>query len=188
MPPKIKILGIPGSVNPDSTSHHLLQYIDGAFKDLIELEIYEGLGTLPHFNPVTDENSTPKEVIEFRSKIEQADGVLFCTPEYVFSLPGSLKNSIEWTVSTTLFSHKPVAMIVAAASGQKAFEALSLIMKTIDSVLPDSSKLLIPAAKGKINQDGTIVDEVIREKIRTVVQSLLDSVYNNDYSPRKYKN
>lgn len=162
--PKIKILAIPGSVNDGSTSHQVLKYIAATFNHQIDLEIYAGLGTLPHFNPVTDSKGAPAEVMQLRTRIAAADGVLFCTPEYVFSLPGSLKNAIEWMVSTTLFSGKPVAMIVAAASGQKAFESLDLIMTTIESVLPDTSKLLIQAAKGRVGQEGEISDEDLRKK------------------------
>ena len=69
--------------------------------------------------------------MHFRKSIEEADAVLICTPEYVFSLPGILKNALEWTVSTTVFSDKPTALLTASSSGEKAHESLLLVMKTL---------------------------------------------------------
>ena len=127
----------------------------------------------------------PREVTEFRQKIDMADGVLICTPEYVFSLPGSLKNAIEWTVATTIFSKKPVAIIVAAASGEKALESLDLIMTTLETVLPKDSKLLVKGARGKI-AEGKICDEEVLKKISIVINSLITTINDADKTPSKY--
>lgn len=172
---KKKILGISGSTKPNSTNSLILNHLQELFYDTLELHIFNGIDKLPHFNPELDEKSLPVEVKEFRELIEKSDGVLFCTPEYVFSLPGSLKNAIEWSVSTTVFSNKPVAMIVAAASGEKAYESLSLILTTIEAILPDRSKLLIQGAKGKIDKEG-IKDATVKKRIQEVITSLMESI------------
>lgn len=172
---KKKILGISGSTKPNSTNFLILNHLQELFYDTLELHIFNGIDKLPHFNPELDEKSLPVEVKEFRELIEKSDGVLFCTPEYVFSLPGSLKNAIEWSVSTTVFSNKPVAMIVAAASGEKAYESLSLILTTIEAILPDRSKLLIQGAKGKIDKEG-IKDATVKKRIQEVITSLMESI------------
>lgn len=182
---KKKILGISGSTKSTSTSLSVLKYIADKYGQKIELNIYNKLSALPHFNPELEE-SLPDPVIELRSLIEKADGILFCTPEYVFSLPGSLKNLIEWNVSTVLFSSKPVAIIVAAASGKKAFESLDLILTTIESILPNESKLLLQGAKGKIGKNGEIVDSVTTEKINNVIVSLLETIETRERKPTKY--
>lgn len=183
-----RILAISGSTKSTSTSHLILKFIAEAYKDLLEVELYTEIATLPHFNPELEGDMLPAEVASFRQKIEQAEGVLFCTPEYVFSLPGSLKNAIEWNVSTTLFSHKPVALIVAAASGMKAFESLALIMTTIESILPDTSKLLIQGAKGKIDLEGKIKNQVLQTQIKEVLASLIMSIEDENRLPSKYRN
>ena len=172
---KKKILGISGSTKPNSTNFLILNHLQELFYDTLELHIFNGIDKLPHFNPELDEKSLPVEVKEFRELIEKSDGVLFCTPEYVFSLPGSLKNAIEWSVSTTVFSNKPVAMIVAAASGEKAYESLSLILTTIEAILPERSKLLIQGAKGKIDKEG-IKDATVKKRIQEVITSLMESI------------
>jgi len=91
-------------------------------------------------------------------------------------LPGSLKNAIDWNVSTTLFSHKPVAIIVASASGKIALESLLTIMTTIESEIAKDSSLLIQGVKGKIGKNGEIIDKKTINQIDVVVQSLLQSI------------
>jgi len=183
---KKKILAISGSTKSRSTCLSIIKFIGSQFVENMDLSIYNDIDQLPHFNPELDNETPPQEVVAFRNLIEEADGVLFCTPEYVFSLPGSLKNAIEWTVSTTLFSNKPVAMIVAAALGRNAFESLSKIMTTIEAVIPDDSKLLIGGAKGKVSGDGKVTDKLTQEAINMTVESLLETVESDDKIPTKY--
>jgi len=180
-----RILAVSGSTKEKSTSRLFLEYVAEAFGEEVAITIYDGIEHLPHFNPDLEEQ-LPQAVAQFRQAIKQADGILFCTPEYVFSLPGSLKNAIEWTVSTTLFSGKPVAMIVAAASGEKAYESLGLIMTTIESVLPEEAKVLIKGAKGKIKEDLTIADPAVVADIHRVMRSLMQSIELKDTTPTKY--
>lgn len=87
-----------------------------------------------------------------------ADGILICTPEYIFSIPSGLKNAIEWCVSSTVFSDKTTGLITASASGQKGHEELQLIMKTVMATFTEETLLLIQGIKGKINDKGEITD------------------------------
>jgi chromate reductase len=105
--------------------------------------------------------------------MEEADGILICTPEYVFSLPGSLKNAIEWMVSTTILTDKPAALITASSSGQKAHESLNLVMRTVGVKLGEKSSLLIQAPKTKITEDGTITDETTLLSIKELMNDFL---------------
>src|SRR6187402_3552834 len=111
---KKKIFAICGSTRTNSANLQLLKAIAVLSVNEFEIEIYDQLAALPHFNPDTDNETPPEAVAILREKIKTCDGVLICTPEYIFSLPGSLKNAIEWMVSTTLFSHKPTAIITAS--------------------------------------------------------------------------
>ncbi|MDL5514249.1 NADPH-dependent FMN reductase [Arenibacter sp. M-2] len=173
---KKKILAISGSTRKNATNHKILEFIAKKFSDILDIEIYDGVDKLPHFNTELDDDHLPKEVFQFREKIEKSDGILFCTPEYIFSLPGSLKNAIEWNVSTRLFANKPVAIIVASASGEKAFESLGLILETIEAKIPLESRLLIQGAKGKVNLDGSITDKNMLQEIDHLLSSFLKSM------------
>ena len=170
------ILAISGSTRKYSSNRSILEHLAKSYKAVLKLEIFDGIDKLPHFNPDLDDGDVPKVVKDFRDKIEAADGLIICTPEYVFSLPGSLKNAIEWNVSTTVFSNKPVAIIVASASGEKAFESLTLVMTTIEAKIAEKSKLLIRGAKGKIDQNGEITDESIADDIKTLVNFFMKPI------------
>ena len=174
---KKKIVAISGSTRKNSSNERILRVIADLYQEELAVEIYNQLDILPYFNPYLEKESLPVGVINFRNLIEAADGVIICTPEYVFSLPGALKNALEWTVSTTVFSYKPVAFIVAAASGEKAFESLDLILITlVQKEVKASSKLLIQGGKSKINEAGKFTDEKVLDNIKTIVDSLIINI------------
>lgn len=173
---KNKILAICGSSRNNSTNEIILKAIASLYADQLDFLIYKQLSELPHFNPDLDIEAVPFAVKEFRKRIEDADGVLICTPEYVFSLPGSLKNALEWTVSTTLFSEKPVAFIVASALGEKTFDSLLLIMKTLQATIHEKSALLIQGAKSKVENRDQISDEKTLLQITKLMDSFTASI------------
>jgi chromate reductase len=156
---KIKILAITGSTRNNSSNYKILKYILEHIKTEFEVEIFEDIAEIPHFNPDLDTENPPKQVEVFRNKIISVDGVIICTPEYVFSLPGSLKNVLEWCVSTTIFSNKKTGLITASASGEMAHEQLILIMKTLEAKLEENTQLLIQGVRGKINEEGKIIND-----------------------------
>ena len=137
------VLAISGSTRINSNNEAILKAISNIYNDQIEVHIYDGIAKLPHFNPDLEDDKVEQSVIDFRKQIEESDGAIICTPEYVFSIPGSLKNAIEWTVSTVVFSEKPLALITASTSGEKAHEELYLIMKTLSMKVNDDTRVLI---------------------------------------------
>ena len=171
-----KILAISGSTRRNSSNEAILRHIAESYGDLLEVEIYEGIDQLPHFNPDLDHENPPAAVTDFRERIQRADGVIICTPEYVFSLPGSLKNALEWTVSTMVFADKPAAIIVASASGEKAFESLTLVLKTIGATIDHNARMLIKGVKSKITENGELADRDTRYLIDVLVRSLVRSM------------
>jgi len=161
-----KVLAICGSTRTHSANLGIIRYVENILSNEVELQIFDELSALPHFNPDLDNENAPEIVERFRDKIRNADGVLICTPEYIFSLPGALKNAIEWCVSTTIFSEKPVALITASASGTLAHESLQLIMKTIYADLRKETQLLIQGAKGKVDNNGTISHSATADQLK----------------------
>ncbi|PZR40648.1 MAG: hypothetical protein DI538_03705 [Azospira oryzae] len=169
---KKKIFALCGSTRANSANLQLLKAIATLSANEFEIEIYDQLAALPHFNPDRDNETPPELVTTLREKIKACDGVLICTPEYVFSLPGSLKNAIEWTVSTTLFSHKPTAIITASGLGDQAHASLQLIMKTLEANMTEHTQLHIAGVRNKVNADGEIMDKSTLKKINELIKSL----------------
>jgi len=138
--------------------------------------LWPDLKLLPHFNPELSAENAPPEVIALREAIGQADAVLICTPEYVYSIPSGLKNVVEWCVATTILTDKPVAIITASAGGQKGHEELQLIMRTLGASLSEETCLLIQGIKGKIDERGEFKDEETGKIFRRFVDSLRRSL------------
>ncbi len=157
------IFALCGSASEASANEKLLQFL--AQNPDWNVEIYTSLKALPHFDPELSTQNPPAEIIAFRRKIEEADGIIICTPEYVFSLPAGLKNALEWCVATTVFGDKPTGLITASASGEKGHEALQLIMKTLGAQFTPETTLLIKGVKSKVNAGGEIMDASTKEAL-----------------------
>ncbi|RQO30939.1 FMN reductase [Taibaiella sp. KBW10] len=168
---KKNILAIIGSADNHSANQKLMDILAERTKDDFNLTIYKDLKTLPHFDPELSAHHPPKEIVALRKEIEQADGLLIATPEYIFSIPSGLKNALEWCVSTTVCSDKPTGLITASANGQKGHEALQLIMKTLMTHFTAETTLLIPGIKGKINEAGLISDEPTEAAFTKFIQA-----------------
>lgn len=133
--------------------------------------LYDNLQRLPHFNPELSLANTPQSVLHLRAAVAAADGILICTPEYIFSLPGGLKNVFEWCVATTVFSGKPVGLITASAHGVKGHEELQRIVRTLEGRFTDETTLLIQGIKGKIDAEGAISDPKTKEQVEAFVKA-----------------
>jgi NAD(P)H-dependent FMN reductase len=166
------VLAIVGSAGTNSSNLQLVNYIASITKELFHLTVYDALQQLPHFNPAQSIENTPQAILDLRNKIDSANAVLICTPEYIFSIPSGLKNVFEWCVSTTVFAHKPVALITASAHGVKGHEELKLILKTVDAFFADKTTLLIQGIKGKMDSDGQLADEKTKAELQGLVEAL----------------
>jgi NAD(P)H-dependent FMN reductase len=170
---KKNVFAIIGSASSNSANHKLIENISHLASDRINLTICNDLKTLAHFDPELSLNNPPKQIIEFRKNIEQADGIIICTPEYIFSIPSGLKNAIEWCISTTIFSDKPIGLITASSDGEKGHEELQLIMKTAMAKFTNETCLLIQGIKGKFDQQGNLIDNETETQLKRFADELL---------------
>jgi NAD(P)H-dependent FMN reductase len=177
---KKTIFIINGSAGANSANQKLIENFADLTKDYFNLEIFNGLKTLPHFDPELSINNTPTSILNLRNSIQNADGILICTPEYIFSIPSGLKNAIEWCVSTTVFSDKPLGIITASASGQKGHEELQLIMKTVMTKFTNETTLLIQGVKGKLNEQGKITDAKTKNDLMKFIEAFKAIILNAD--------
>lgn len=175
---KIKILAISGSTRKTSSNINLIKAIALLATETFAITIFEGLTELPHFNPDLDYGQAPEneKVASFRKQLREADAVLICTPEYAVGVPGSLKNAIDWTVSTMEFSKKPVALITASTAGSRAHQSLLGTLLIIESKISSATQLLISAIQTKLNSDLQLTDEDTLNKVNQLILSLTEIV------------
>ena len=181
MTKKKKIFAIIGSASKNSANEMLIDSISKLTIDDFNFTVFKTLKALPHFDPELSTDNPPMQIVEFREKIQQADGVIICSPEYIFSIPSGLKNAIEWCVSTTVFSNKPIGLITASANGQKGHEELQLIMKTLMTQFTDDTTLLIQGIKGKINEQGILTDEKSKESLTKFIDAYKKLINNANH-------
>jgi NAD(P)H-dependent FMN reductase len=166
------IIAISGSTRSQSTNHNYIQAVTGLIGPGFTIHYNKDLITaLPHFNPDLDTDTPPEAVTHFRQQLRNADGILICTPEYAMGVPGTLKNAIDWTVSSCEFSNKPVALITASSLGEKAHRSLLETLTVIEARITPATSLLISFAKPKINDRHQITDAATLNAVQNVLQA-----------------
>lgn len=142
----MKVLAISGSTRKESTNTALLRAIKCSTLDNIEIdiEIYQSIDQLPIFNQDLEGDKTPELVLDFCRKIDESDGILISCPEYVRSLPGGLKNAIDWLVSRQEIMAKPIALVHASHRGDDMLSSLKIILSTVSENFSEDIFLRIP--------------------------------------------
>ena len=141
------------------------------------VEIFEGLAKLPHFDPDNTEGSSG--VAYFRKCVAESDGIIICTPEYAFGVPGVLKNALDWSVSSGEFNEKPVAAISASplpSGGDKALASLLLTLTALGTMTDHNMTLSIGAGKKKINEHGEVVDLQTKSELKDLLKNLIAAI------------
>lgn len=169
---KKRVKAICGSTRKKSTNLNLLYAIKELSRDYFDITIFESIDLIPHFNPDLDNESPPTEVIRFRKELREANAILICTPEYAMGVPGTLKNAIDWTVSSMEFSKKPTALITASSLGEKGHASLLETLQVVEADITSNTQLIIPFAKTKINQENKITDGKTLGEVVSLLKSL----------------
>ena len=171
----IKLFAISGSIRQFSSNTALLRAAAILAPQNVKISIYGDLGNLPHFNPDL-EGFEPPSVIDFRSQLQMADGVLIASPEYAHGITGVMKNALDWVVGSGEFVHKPVALLNASFRAIHAQESLREILKTMDArIVPEASKT-IPLPNNKIDETGIIAHPELSSSLRIAVAALVCSI------------
>ena len=121
----------------------------------ISYTIYDGLATIPPFDPCLDNETSPAPVIELRNAIASADAVIICTPEYAFGVPGQLKNALDWLVGSFEFPNKPVVLINTSPRATHALAALTVTLETMSARLVKDASITLPLL-GTVNDAASI--------------------------------
>lgn len=129
----MKILAISGSARHSSTNTALLRALQAIAPEDITLDVFNGIGDLPVFSPDREGPNLPDSVGAFLRLVSESDGLLIASPEYVRSIPGGLKNAIDWLVSGDQVVGKPIALAHASHRGDDMLALLRTVLSTISS-------------------------------------------------------
>ena len=171
-----RILGISGSLRRDSHNTTLLRVAAEAAGPDIELELYDGLKEVPPYDEDDDVHPRPASVARLTSAIAHADAVLFATPEYNASIPGQLKNAVDWVsrpVATNVLRNKPVAVVGASTGAFGAVWAQAELRKVLAALGARvlDLELAVPHAHTRFDEGG-LTDDEIRAALNDAVDAL----------------
>ncbi len=175
---KTKILGFAGSLRKDSFNKAILRAAVELSPPEISIETFD-LDGIPPFNQDL-EGSPPDKVRDFKAKIRAADAILIATPEYNYSIPGVLKNAIDWAsrpYGDSAWQGKPVGIMgasVGALGAARAQYHLRQCFVFLDMYPVNTPEVMVPFAQEKIDQSGRVSHEKTRDKIRELVTSLAE--------------
>lgn len=169
------IVAIAGSLRRNSFNRGLVRAAAALLPASATLEMIE-IADIPLFNEDI-EQPTPPSVQVFREKIQSADALLIATPEYNHSIPGVLKNALDWgSRSPNVFSAKPLAILGAGGhfGTTRAQYHLRQVATALNMFAVNAPQVLVFNAASKFDADGNLQDEKTRQLIQKLIESLLD--------------
>jgi chromate reductase len=177
----MKVLGIAGSLRGDSHNRKLLRAAGALLPDDVEFEEWDGLKAVPPYDEDDDVEPAPAAVARLRAAIAGADAILFATPEYNSSIPGQLKNALDWAsrpLATNVLRNKPVAVVGASAGAFGAVWAQAELRKVLSATGARvvDAELAVGHADQRFDEHGSLTDENIRDELREVIWTLVDEM------------
>jgi chromate reductase, NAD(P)H dehydrogenase (quinone) len=175
----MRVLAISGSLRHDSNSTALLRALREEAPGGVDVELWGGLKEIPPYDADDDVVPGPAKVEAFRSLVREVDAVFFATPEYNSSVPGALKNALDWAsrpLATNAFRNKPVAVIGSSAGafgGVWAAAELRKVLGAMGARVVDA-ELAVGHAAEKLDSDGNVVDDGVRDGLREALEALLE--------------
>jgi chromate reductase len=175
----MRVLGLSGSLRGDSHNTRLLRGTATLFPDGVELELFDGLGAIPPYSEDAERDRTPPAVAALKDAIAEADAVLVATPEYNGSIPGQLKNALDWVsrpIATTPLRGKPAAVVGASTGLFGAVWAQAearKVLATIGARVVDR-ELPVAQADESLGDDGLPLDRDAVQQLAATLDELLE--------------
>lgn len=172
MTPSIRILAISGSLRAGSSNSVLIRAAAHLSPHGVVVEVFDGLDSLPHFNPDLDVDPPPASVAAFRRKLSESDAVLICSPEYAHGVPGVLKNALDWIVSSGELVDKPAGLINASARATIAQASLTETVTMLSAVVVAEASPVIALTGRDLDEDGLAADPVLGPALAAALLAL----------------
>lgn len=171
----MRILALSGSLRRISVNTALLRAAAHLAPPGVEVILYEGLGSLPHFNPDLEADEPPS-VTDLRVQVRGADGLLISSPEYAHGVPGFLKNALDWLVGGDEFIDKPVALLNATPPAEWAQASLTETVTVMSGRLVQEASIAVPLRGKKIDEGGIVADPAFAEPVRIALVAFVRAI------------
>jgi chromate reductase len=177
---KVSLIGMSGSLRAGSFSNAILETLREKFADRADLKVYD-LAPIPLYNQDFEGDKRPPVVRQMLADIEAADGLVLCAPEFNHSIPGVLKNAIDWAsrpAFESVLAYKPVAIMATSRGplgGARCLEHMKVALDSCLSRVTLAREVIITAAETRI-KDGRLVDETCLHFAGGAVEALLNEI------------
>jgi chromate reductase, NAD(P)H dehydrogenase (quinone) len=175
-PPPIQLLAISGSLRAASSNRAVVEAARLLAPPGVAVEIYDGLGGLPHFNPDVEMGALPAAVAELRAAAGRADALLISSPEYAHGVPGSLKNALDWLVGGPELVGMPVALVNASPRSVHAQAQLAEILTTMSGVVVEGACVAVPLLGRGLDAAGVVADAELAAALSAALAALAEHV------------
>lgn len=166
-----------GSLRAVSSNTALLEAARLVAPEGVHVVAYDGLATLPHFNPDVEEAAPlPEAVRHLRAEVEQADGLVLCSPEYAHGVPGSLKNALDWLVGGPEFYQKPVALLHASPHSVHAPAILREVIATMSGRLVEGASITLPLRGLRLDAASIAAHPTFAPALRHAVAAFVQAI------------
>ena len=177
----MRVLAISGSLRDASYNTALLRALQEEAPADIEIELWQGLKEIPPYDADDDAVPGPETVEAFRELVREVDAVFFSTPEYNSSVPGALKNALDWAsrpLATNAFRNKPVAVISSSAGAFGGIWAAAELRKVLGAMgaRVTDAELSVGHAHEKFDDDGHLADDDVRQGLRDALDTLVAEI------------
>ncbi|MGZ8702250.1 MAG: NADPH-dependent FMN reductase [Gaiellaceae bacterium] len=174
----MKILAISGSLRRDSYNTKLLRAAEELLPPEVDFILYDGLKSVPPYDQEDDVQPAPPPVAALRHAIAEADAILFATPEYNSSIPGVLKNALDWVsrpVATNPLRNRPAAVVGASTGAFGAVWAQAELRKVLAAIGARvvDGEVAVGHAPTRFDEDGRLEDESLQEQLEETIETLL---------------
>ncbi len=172
-----RILAISGSLRARSSNTEVLRAAATLAPAGVEVALFAGLASLPHFNPDLDAEGAvlPPPVQEFRAQVAAADALLVCSPEYAHGVPGALKNALDWLVSGSEIVNKPVGLVNASPRSTYAQASLAETLRTMSTVLVPGAMVDLPLEGGRREAAAIAGNPKLASPLRAALDALREA-------------
>ena len=177
----MNLLGISGSVRNGSYNLALLKAMEELCPNDITLNLYDQIKQIPIFDPDLDDEKIPDSVYSLISMMRDSDGLIISTPEYAHGVPGALKNTLDWLVSSDVLILKPIVVTSVSTSGLggvRSHSPLLLILSAMNTNVVVEGSMNVPYAQSKFNDELKLTDDLTKRAIEISFLAMSQAIEN----------
>ena len=179
----MEILALCGSLRAASINAALLRATRRLAPSGVHVRIFDGLGTLPLFNPDL-EADLPPGPRALHAAVDAADALVIASPEYAHGVTGTIKNALDWLVGVPPFAGKRVAVFNASPRAHHAQDALRETLRTMSAGIVEGACLQLPLLGAKLDEDGMVASAEVSSVVRAALRALADPAAGPDDAGR----